>query len=70
MKNLPADYDGDVLLKFIFEELNLESFIYHEKDLIKNGRKIQSLDEIWIRDKTIMAGMELTRQFSGNFNLN
>lgn len=68
VKELPADYDGEILLKFIFEEMNLESFVYRDEELIKNGRKVPSLNEIWMTDKTITAGMELMRQFPGKVN--
>ncbi|KAG5669017.1 hypothetical protein PVAND_016919 [Polypedilum vanderplanki] len=59
---LPYDFDGGEVLKFIIEEMNLEKFYYGEIPLILNGQK-QEVEEIWFNEVTVMAGMEMLRQF-------
>jgi hypothetical protein len=65
IKNLPHDFDGDEVLKFLIEEMGLEKFYYDGKALIENGRKVDGLKEILFDENTIKAGMELLRQFDG-----
>lgn len=65
LKRLPLDFDGGEILKFIFEEMNLEKFVYFKTTLIENGRKVK-IDEIFFMEIQIKAGMELMRQYPGN----
>ncbi|KAG5669016.1 hypothetical protein PVAND_016918 [Polypedilum vanderplanki] len=62
LNRLPYDHDGGEILKFIIEEMNLEKFYYGEIPLILNGQK-QEIEEIWFNEVTVMAGMEILRQF-------
>lgn len=63
---LPYDYDGGEILRFIFEEMNLEEFVVEFTTLIRNGRKVESIDQIQFMESQIKSGLELLRQFPGN----
>lgn len=63
MKNLPNDDDGGEIIKFIIDEMNLRNFYYRNVALIKDGRKNAKVDEIWMSESQIKAGMELMKQF-------
>lgn len=59
---LPNDFDGGRVLKFIFENLKLESFYYKDIPLILNKKK-QKVTEISGTEIQIKAAMELINQF-------
>lgn len=65
LTELPHDYDGGVVLKFIFEEMNLDKFDYGNTTLIVNSRKVNFIDEVIFSEIQVKAGLELMRQFPG-----
>lgn len=65
VKKLPYDNDGDQVLNFIIEVMNVQKFYYDGKAFIENGEKVKGIKEIWFNENTIKAGMELVKQFPG-----
>jgi hypothetical protein len=60
--NLPLDFDGGKVLKFIIEKMNLEKFYYGRIPLILNGIK-QEIDEFSATETQIQSTYEMFRQF-------
>lgn len=65
LKRIPYDYDGSDILSYLFDEMNLEKFIYDETVLIEGGKKVDTIDEILFHEFQIKSGLELLRRFPG-----
>lgn len=65
---LPYDFDGGQVLKFIIESSNLESFYYGDIPLILNGRK-QDVLEIMANEIQITSFYEMFLQFPSKYNI-
>ena len=59
---LPNDFDGGRVLKFILNDMKLESFYYGKTPLILNGKK-QDVKEFEASEIQIQSAFELVRQF-------
>lgn len=59
---LPFDFDGGRVLKFIIEEMKLEKFYYGKIPLILNGQK-QEVEEFEASEIQIQSVFEMFRQF-------
>lgn len=62
ISQLPNDFDGGKVLKFIFEKMNLRSFYYGKIPLIFDGKK-QEIEEFEATEIQITSLYEMTRQF-------
>lgn len=61
---LPFDFDGGRVLKYIIEEMNLETFNYGNIFLIKNGIK-QNVNKFSANETQISSANEKIRQYPG-----
>lgn len=70
IKNLPNDFDGGLILKFIIERMKLKTFYYGNIPLIINEQK-QNVREFSSSETQIEATLEMFRQFHGiqKFNI-
>jgi len=59
---LPFDFDGGRVLKFIIEQMDLETFYYGNIPLILNGRK-QEVTAFEANEIQIQSAFEMFRQF-------
>ncbi|CAH1735069.1 unnamed protein product [Chironomus riparius] len=59
---LPYDFDGGKVLKYIIEELNLDTFYYGKIPLILNGQK-QQVKEFTASEIQITSAFEMIQQF-------
>lgn len=59
---LPVDFDGGDLLKFIIEEMNLDKFYYGDIPLILNGQK-QNVEEFTATEIQLTALFQMFAQF-------
>ncbi|XP_070508829.1 uncharacterized protein [Chironomus tepperi] len=59
---LPYDFDGDNVLKYIFDEMQLDTFCYGKIPLILNGHK-QDVKEFEASEIQISSIFEMFRQF-------
>ncbi|XP_070508703.1 uncharacterized protein [Chironomus tepperi] len=59
---LPNDFDGGRVMKFIFTEMKLDNFHYGKIPLIVNGKK-QEVKEFAATEIQIRASMELMQQY-------
>lgn len=59
---LPYDFDGGKVLKYIIEEMNLDKFYYGKIPLIVNGKK-QEFKEFEVSEIQITSAYEMIRQF-------
>ena len=59
---LPYDFDGGKVLKYIIEEMNLNTFYYGKIALILNGQK-QKVKEFTASEIQITSAFEMIRQF-------
>jgi hypothetical protein len=62
LQNLPYDYDGGEVLRFILNEMSLEKFNYDTQALILDSKK-QAIKELSFKEVTIGAGLEMLRHF-------
>ncbi|KAL7014160.1 hypothetical protein ACKWTF_015771 [Chironomus riparius] len=62
LEKLPYDYDGGAVLKYIIEEMKLNTFYYGKIPLILGGRK-QEVMEFRVQEVQIQAAFEMFRQF-------
>lgn len=63
---LPLDFDGGDVLKYIIEEMNLDKFYYGKIELILNGKK-QNILEISANEINITSICEFFRQYPSNY---
>ncbi|XP_070508905.1 uncharacterized protein [Chironomus tepperi] len=70
---LPYDFDGGKVLKYIIEEMKLDNFYYRKISLILNGHK-QDVKEVEANEIQISSLYEMFRQYPSieklTFNLN
>jgi hypothetical protein len=66
LMRLPCDFNGDELLRFVLDEMNLKVFKYGDIALIMKGER-QMVEKAWFNEITVGAGMELLRQFPSEF---
>ena len=59
---LPNDFDGGRVLKFIINQMNLETFYYGKIPLILNGQK-QEVRELEATETQICSAFEMVEQF-------
>jgi len=62
IEELPYDFDGGKVLKYIIEEMNLETFYYGKIPLILGGQK-QQVKEFTASELQITSAYEMFRQF-------
>lgn len=62
IQQLPNDFDGGRVLKYIFAEMNLDTFYYGKIPLILNGKK-QEVEEFAATEIQIRSALELIEQF-------
>lgn len=62
---MPNHHDNGELLRFIFEEMKLDKFVYGNTTLIDNGKKVDALVDVLFYDFQLQTGLELLRQFRG-----
>lgn len=67
INQLPYDFDGGRVIKFIINEMNLEKFYYQNIPIILNGQK-QNVKHISTKETQITAAFEMFRQFPGKFS--
>ncbi|CAG9809568.1 unnamed protein product [Chironomus riparius] len=60
---LPYDFDGGKVLKYIIEEMNLDKFNYGEIPLIQNGQK-QAIKEFEASEIQITSAYEIVTHFT------
>ncbi|CAG9811548.1 unnamed protein product [Chironomus riparius] len=63
IQQLPYDFDGGEVLKYIIEDMKLETFYYGDIPLILNGQK-QDVKEFSASETQITSAIEMIRQFS------
>lgn len=64
--NLPFDFDGGEVLKFICEQMSqLQTFKYRDVYLIKESKKQPVVDEIEFNEIQIKSAYEIVQQFPG-----
>lgn len=71
IEELPSDFDGGRILKYIMNEMNLNEFYYGGIPLILNGNK-QNVKSFTANETQILAAFEMFSEFPGkfkNFNL-
>lgn len=61
---LPHDFDGAIIIKYIIESMKLENFIYGKIELICNGEK-QCVKQFSANEGQILASFEIIKQFKG-----
>jgi hypothetical protein len=66
LSKLPYDFDGDEILKYIIEEMDLRTFYYGNTPLILNGKK-QNVKEFMVQEVQIQSAFEMFRQFPCKF---
>lgn len=59
---LPYDFDGGKVLKYIIDEMNLETFYYGKIPLILDGKK-QKVKEFTASELQITSAIEMIKQF-------
>ncbi|XP_070508735.1 uncharacterized protein [Chironomus tepperi] len=62
IQQLPFDFDGGRVLKYIIEEMNLDTFYYKNTPLILNGIK-QDVKEFAATETQISSAFEMIRQY-------
>lgn len=62
LEKLPYDYDGGVVMKYIIEDMHLESFYYGKIPLILGGKK-QDVETLRVSEVQIQSAFEMFRQF-------
>jgi len=62
IQQLPNDFDGGRVMKYIFAEMNLDKFYYGKIPLILNGKK-QEVKEFAATEIQIRSALELIEQF-------
>jgi hypothetical protein len=66
LEKLPYDFDGGMVLKYIIEDMQLDTFYNGKLPLILGGRK-QDVKEFRVQEVQIQSAYEMFRQFPSEF---